>query len=243
MSGGDVLSVSWIGKKNTRKFITVHDGIFCNICEILQIDDMCCLVYTVYTNELDRAYYRYYAWSYAVRYSKRNLWKGVTMPAAGSYQPATISLVDAGAERTSVRFFGKIITAANHDAQIALWSGASGVVDSVMAVVLGAKRKTFYGDGIYFLWDTPTNGAAREIALEVQMKDATTGELFTYRLPTVDPTIPDYVINNQARDTILLTSPASIVDLLTALDAFCVNPEIPANALTSVGLRVVRGFK
>jgi len=39
------------------------------------------------------------------------------------------------------------------------------------------------------------------------------------------------------------TTPSQITDLSTALDAFAVNPEIPANALSVVGYAVVRGFR
>lgn len=159
------------------------------------------------------------------------------VPLNGS--PAVLSGIDAGNEAWNFSVFGKVLTAVNFVAQEALWAT---LVDDVMAVVLGAKKTTYYGNEVHFAYDQPTNGAAREIALRLQAKDATTQERFTYRIPTIDPTIPVYIENINARDVVDPTTPSSIVDLVTAFNAFAVSP-VTGNALVAIGIAVVRGFK
>lgn len=159
------------------------------------------------------------------------------VPLNGS--PALVSGIDAGNEAWSLGVFGKVLTAGNFVAQEALFST---FVDTSMALVLGAKKTTIYGNEVHFSYVQPTNGAAREIALGIQCKDATTQERFSYRLPTLDPTIPVYIANINAKDAVDPTTPSAIVDFLTAWDAFVVSP-ITGNALDVIGIKVVRGNK
>ena len=159
------------------------------------------------------------------------------VPLLGS--PALLSGIDAGNEAWSFSVYGKVLTAANFVAQQGLFSD---LVDAAMAIVLGAKKTTQYGNEIHFAYTQPTNGAAREIALRVSAKDATTQERFSYRLPTIDPTIPEYIDNVDAKDAIKTDAPSTIVDFITAFQAFAVSP-VTGNALGVYGLRVVRGNK
>jgi len=153
--------------------------------------------------------------------------------------PATLSLRDAGNEATSFQVWGAILTAANYAAQTALFDT---LVTQAMDLVLGAKASTNYGNKVDFVWAQPENGAAAEIALSVSYRDATTGQKFTAKLGTLDPAIPDYVVNVNAKDVVQLTSPAVIVDFITAFDAFAKNP-YTGNACEVIGLRVGRGQK
>ncbi len=159
------------------------------------------------------------------------------VPLLGS--PASLRGIDAGNENWAFSLFGKVLTAGNFAAQQTLFST---LVDAAMAVVLGAKKTTIYGDEAHFAYTQPTNGAARELALRISAKDVTTQQRFSYRLPTIDPTIPDYVPNNDARDVILTSSPTAITDLIAAFDAFAVSP-YTGNALALYGLKVTRGGK
>lgn len=162
------------------------------------------------------------------------------MPAGGNLGTiASLSLRDAGNEPSTMKVFGVVITAANLVAKTALWAT---LVDTSMALVLGAKTQTNYGVQVNFDWDQPTNGAAREIALRVRYKDNTTGARFTTKLATIDPTIPDYIVNEDARDVITLATPASIAAFIAAFNAFVVNP-FTGNACIVTGLRVTRGGK
>jgi len=162
------------------------------------------------------------------------------VPLLGS--PALISGIDAGNEAWSFGIYGKVLTAGNFAAQEALFTGTGGLVDKAMAIVLGAKKTTEYGNEIHYAYTQPTNGAAREIALRISAKDATTQERFSYRLPTIDPTIPEYLLNVDAKDAIKLDAPSSIVDFIAAFEAFAVSP-VTGNALGVYGIRVVRGGK
>lgn len=162
------------------------------------------------------------------------------MPIGGNLgTPATLSLRDAGNEPTSFQVWGTVLTAVNYAAQTTLFDT---LVIAAMDLVLGAKASTNYGNKVDFVWAQPTNGAAVEIALKVSYKDATTGQKFTATLGTLDPTIPDYVVNVNARDVVQLSSPPVIVDFITAFNAFAKNP-YTGNACTITGLRVGRGGK
>lgn len=153
--------------------------------------------------------------------------------------PASLSLRDAGNEAASFLVYGAILTAGNFAAQQTAWGL---VVDDAMALVLGAKATTNYGNKVDYAWDQPTNGAAREIALLVQAKDAVTSQRLTAKLPTLDPTIPQYVDNINARDVVVTSAPSSIVTFVTDLQAFWKNP-YTGNAVVIIGLKVVRGLK
>jgi len=154
---------------------------------------------------------------------------------AGSYQPAEISYRDAGNEIGSSRFFGAILTTGNIVAKTALWATLLTATD---AITLGARVKDVYNDETLYNVAQPTNGAARETKLLVQFQDGTTGEKMTTTIPTVDPTLPEYVINVNAKDVVVLDSPTEIVDFIAAFEAFAVNPRT-GNAVNVVGLQVV----
>jgi hypothetical protein len=159
------------------------------------------------------------------------------VPLLGS--PASLRGIDAGNEAWNFSLYGKVLTAGNLVAQEALFST---LVDAAMALVLGAKKTTQYGNEVHFAYTQPTNGAAREIALRVSAKDVTTQERFSYQLQTLDPTLPEYVVSVDAKDVIKVDSPTVITDFTAAFAAFAVSP-VTGNALAVYGLRVVRGKK
>jgi len=155
---------------------------------------------------------------------------------AGTYQPATETLVDAGNETSIFKVYGKVITAANHDAQVTLWNALR---TAIGVITLGVVSKAIYASEITLDWDQPTNGASRELKLLVQFKDSTTGKRYTATVPTLDPTVPTYIQNINVKDAISVTAPSSIVDFIDAFEAFVVPPENPGNTVTVIGLRVV----
>lgn len=154
---------------------------------------------------------------------------------AGSYTPAEMSYKDAGNEIGRVHFYGPDITAANHDAKVALWATLLTATD---ALTLGARVSDRYDDESLYDEDQPINGAAREMKLLVQFKDAVNGQKLTLTIPTLDPTIPEYVQNVNARDVVVMDSPAAITDWIAAFEAFAVNPRTK-NAVVVYGLKVV----
>jgi len=162
------------------------------------------------------------------------------VPLNGS--PALLSGIDAGNEAWSFGIYGKLLTAGNFAAQEALFTGTGGLVDKAMALILGAKKTTAYGNEVHYSYVQPTNGAAREIALGIQCKDVTTQERFSYRLPTLDPTIPVYIQNINAKDAVDPSTPTAMSDFIAAFEAFAVSP-ITGNALGVIGVKVVRGLK
>jgi len=99
---------------------------------------------------------------------------------AGSYQPFSAAYQDAGGENGNVNGYGKLITAANHDAQATAWGVVLAAID---ALSLGARKVDRYDDETRYNVSRPTNGAAREVALNATFKDATTGQQWTASWP------------------------------------------------------------
>ncbi len=162
------------------------------------------------------------------------------VPLLGS--PVLISGIDAGNEAWSFGFYGPILTAGNFAAKTALLTAADQLLDKVKALILGAVKTTDYGNEIHYSYTQPVNGAAREIALGIQCKDGTTQERFSYRLPTLDPTIPVYILNINAKDAVDPSTPAAMTDFIAAFEALAVSP-ITGNPLSVIGVKVVRGNK
>jgi len=153
----------------------------------------------------------------------------------GVYSPFTISYRDAGNEISSFSGYGATLTAANFVAKTALFTA---LVVQTALITLGDRTRASYGTDSILSGAQPTNGAARELKLLVQYRDVTTGEKMTATVPTLDPTIPTYVVNANARDVILIDAPALIDDFVSAFEAFVVNPRTQ-NAVTVYGLKVV----
>jgi len=158
----------------------------------------------------------------------------------GNYTPASISFRDAGNQRASFRIYGTLITAANLVAKTALWVT---LVEAAEAITLGAPVKTSYGIETLLLNSQPTNGAYVGTALLIQALNETTGVTYPYRLPTLDPTIPAYIINKNVKDAIELDTPSTISDFVAAFNAFAIDPFAPGDGLVVAGLKVVRGPK
>lgn len=154
---------------------------------------------------------------------------------AGGYQPASISYLDAGNEIGTASFYGSSLTAANFDAKVALWATLLTATD---AITLGARKKDVYNDESLYNVSQPTNGAARETKLLVQFRDSVNGQLMTTTIPTLDPTLPDYVLNVNAKDVVVLDTPTEIAAWIAAFEAFAVNPRT-GNSVTVIGLQVV----
>jgi len=153
----------------------------------------------------------------------------------GGYQPATISYRDAGNEIGTMSFYGSILTTGNIVAKTTAWGALLAAAD---ALALGRRSKDVYNDESIYAYGQPTNGAARELKLLIQYQDATTGEQFTTSLPTLNPTIPEYVVNVNAKDVVILTDPTEVSEWITAFQAFAVNPRT-GNSVVVRGLQVV----
>jgi hypothetical protein len=168
--------------------------------------------------------------------------RGLNMPSmpAGSYQPASASYLDAGGERAAFHVFGTILTTGNIVAQTAAWADVLAALD---ALALGARIEDTYNDVSKYSVSRPTNGAAREVALQVWFQDATTGAKWSASLPTVDISLIEYVDNIGAKDAVD-PSTTEVAALTAALEAFPVrNPLAQSNTVGVIGYKVVRGMK
>jgi len=157
---------------------------------------------------------------------------------AGTKQKGSISALDAGGERASVTFFLTILTTGNIVAQTSAWADLMTAWD---ALFLGARVRDSYNDVTTYNVGRPTNGAAREIALKLIARDATTGQTVNYYCPTLDISLISYIPNYGAKDVVDLTT-TEVAAFITALEAVGLkDPYAYANAMTIVGAQVVRG--
>lgn len=158
---------------------------------------------------------------------------------AGNYQPVEISLRDAGNEIGSSRFYGLPVEIDDATGNIEeLNTLLTAYLAKQAAITLGQRTKVSYLRETTYTTTQPTNGAARELKLFVQLQNTVTGRQLGFSLPTLDPTIPAYVINKNVKDAIALTTPAGITEYITALNALAVDP-IDGNPAHVVGLRVI----
>jgi hypothetical protein len=154
---------------------------------------------------------------------------------AGTYGLAEASFRDAGNEIGKMKLYGATLSAGDFAAQQTAWGA---LMTAVNALVLGVETRRVYGNEVLYSTTQPTNGAAREIKLLVQAQDDTNGQRMYVTIPTIDPTIPSYVENINAKDVVRVDTPAAITDFISAFEAFAVNPRT-GNGLLVVGLKVV----
>jgi len=161
---------------------------------------------------------------------------------AGTYQIASASYLDAGGEiGHTTNLYGKVITAANEVAQATAWGN---VLTAIDALALGNRKSDRYNDKTTYSVARPTNGAAREVALQAIFRDTVNGQMWRgIVVPTLDLSKISYVSNVGAKDAVD-PSTTEVVALSTALEAFpCVNPYAQANTVVIAGYQVVRGQK
>lgn len=162
---------------------------------------------------------------------------------AGTYQVASASYLDAGNELGNTSgMYGKVITAANQAAQATAWANVLSAMD---ALALGNRKRDTYDNKSTYAVSVPTNGAAREIALQVIFRDTTTGQTWpAVVVPTLDQTLVTYVDNIGAKDAVIIEDGGVVEALRDALVAFpIVNPYAQTNTVEVVGMKVVRGQK
>lgn len=146
----------------------------------------------------------------------------------GSYGDFSMRFYDAGNEFTSMKGVAKLVMedGSNAEDQLALFGTLRA---AVIAVVLGDYVGSSYISTQETAYARPTNGANRETKLLVQYKNVASGKRFTLTIPTIDPTIPVYIDNINAKDVVSMSTPASIVTLINALNAFIIDPQSPGN--------------
>jgi len=167
---------------------------------------------------------------------------------AGLYGDWSVSFRDAGNEIGTASGTARVVigtdAASNIQTQVTLFDT---FITKMDVLTLGAQTRQQYVNENTITNAQPTNGAARELKLLVQYQATNTGKRYTLSIPTLDPTIPVYVINVNAKDVIQVNTPAAISEFVTAFNAFVVAPDIPNvagvyaidPACTVIGLKVV----
>jgi len=142
---------------------------------------------------------------------------------AGTYSPIEISLRDKGGEVGTMRAYGITITEADFDDDQTL---RTAFVTAIDGATLGQLIQSNYGGELRIVnpvSKASSASAQRENKLLVRYYDSVTFEKFTSTIPTID--LPNLVFETDARDFVSKASPAAIVALVSAWQAFIVNPE------------------
>jgi len=160
---------------------------------------------------------------------------------AGIYCEASMTLGDAGGELSNFKVSTAVVDDENAEAQLALWDTLK---TRIGALVLGDVVSSTFVNTIESGFTRPTNGANRETKLLVQYKNVTSGKRYTVTLPTLNPEIPVYVDNINAKDVIRVDTPAAITQFITAFEAFAQDPQVPLALVETVGAAIeVVGLK
>lgn len=149
---------------------------------------------------------------------------------AGTYSPFDISFRDKGGEVGTMGVYGLLDNADDFDANATLAAAFKSALD---AACLGQLIQWSYG-GIQTIVNPSAKAssasAQRENKLLIRYHDATTLKVLTATIPTID--LPNLVFLTEANDFVSLASPSFMSGLVTAWQAFVVNPE--TNNLTII---------
>lgn len=149
---------------------------------------------------------------------------------AGTYSPFTASFRDKGGEVGNFGVHGILITEDDWAVDVGL---GVAFLTALNAATLGVTVKWAYG-GIETIVNPSGKAASvsaqRENKLLIRYHDAVNLKVLTASIPTID--LPNLVPLTEANDFMSLASPAFMVALVSAWQAFVVNPE--TNNLTVI---------
>jgi len=154
---------------------------------------------------------------------------------SGIYHDWSITYGDAGGEMSTMRGSSAVIEEGNIETQDDAWLAFRDAVD---ALALGDIVKQENVNTVESGFTRPTNGANRETKLLIQYQNISTGKRYAMTLPTLDPTIPVYVDNINAKDAVRMDTPAAITTLITTFEAFVVDPQVPLALQPTIGWAV-----
>lgn len=140
---------------------------------------------------------------------------------AGVYSPFSISFRDKGGE---IGTFGVYGLALDDTSWVANQALAATFVAKLEAATLGVTVKWVYGNETVVnpVSKAASASAQRENKLLVRYYDDTTFAKLTASIPTID--LPNLVFETDANDYVSKSTPTAISDLVTAWQAFVVNP-------------------
>lgn len=140
---------------------------------------------------------------------------------AGVYSPFSMSLRDKGGEVGNFGVYGLPLDDSTWVANQAL---AAAFVAKIEAATLGVTIKWTYGNEniVNPVSKAASASAQRENKLLVRYYDNTTFAKLTASIPTID--LPNLVFLTDANDYVSRITPTAMSDLVTAWQAFVVNP-------------------
>lgn len=162
------------------------------------------------------------------------------MPAIGGKQPIGISYLDYSGELKAIRLYVGEITAVSLPGFLADFGDLQTALD---AVTLGTRAKQSWGEETVVSNTPPGDKNAQvESELLVRCRGATTEAPFSFRIPTVDYAAFNYA-QPPAGDQVIISgagATAATTALVDAIEALCKMPDDETEALTVVGMEVVR---
>lgn len=166
----------------------------------------------------------------------------------GLYGDFSAAWLDAGNEIGTLRGTARVVTGTDEDSNLATQVGLfDAFMSAANALALGDLVRQQYVNEQVSAATQPTNGANRETKLLTQYQNVLTGKRFTLTLPTLNPLLPVYVQNINAKDVVQVNTPSQITAWISAFEAFVVDPSIPWDGteyatdptIEVIGLKVV----
>lgn len=162
------------------------------------------------------------------------------MAALGGRQPYTVVYRDYSGETKSIRLYTNEITAVSLPGLLTELGDLNTALD---AVTLGVRAKQQWGEEtIVSNQKAAVKDAQVETEMLVRCIGATTERPWSFRIPTVDYTAFNYA-DPPAGDQVIISgagASAATTALITALQTTCKMPDDETEAITVVGMEVVR---
>lgn len=166
--------------------------------------------------------------------------KGYKMPALGGRQPFSVSYRDYSGETKAIRVYTGEITAVSLPGLLTQLGAFTTALD---AVTLGVRSRQQWGEETIVSNERATDKNAQvESELLVRCMGATSEAPFSFRIPTVDYEAFNYA-DPPAGDQVILSgagASAATLALVAAIEDAFKMPDDEAEALTVVGMEVVR---
>jgi hypothetical protein len=162
------------------------------------------------------------------------------MPAIGNFNPVGIQYRDYSGETKSIRLYSGELTALTLPGFLTQFGTLQAALD---AVTLGQRAKISWGEeSVVSNARATAKDAQTETEMLVRVLGATSETPWSFRIPTVDYTAFNYA-EPPAGDQVIISgagATAATTALVAALEALCKMPDDPSEAITVIGMNVVR---
>jgi hypothetical protein len=162
------------------------------------------------------------------------------MPAVGNVNPVGVAYRDYSGEVKNIRLYAGELTAVTLPGFLTKFGALQTALD---VVTLGQRAKTSWGEETYVSNDpASTKPAQVETEILVRVQGATTERPWSFRIPTADYDAFNFA-DLPARDHVIISgagASAATVALVAAIEDLCRMPDDNTEAVSVIGMNVVR---